>query len=338
MSYKLSLALVVLAGSTAAMATVAPPTNKTDPRIARRIPLPVVPGGHTDAFPFSDNMDSYANGSGIAGQGSWQLWATGSVDGVVSNAQANSAPNSFKQVPQTDIVQLGSVTTGTWELKCMTYCPSANVATTANDGGFIIGLNTWNAANPGGATADYSMQIQWYKGNASGPVVRDYNQNAAGCPVSSTAPIIFDQWVQFRAVINLTTNTYDAYYGATQIVSGKSWTKGVLGCSSATNPPVQIQAFDFYNGTAATAANANDTFYLDDVSFSEVAAPVSCYANCDNSTLVPFLNVNDFICFNNKFAAGDTTANCDGSTLPPVLNVNDFICFNNLFAAGCTAP
>ena len=28
-------------------------------------------------------------------------------------------------------------------------------------------------------------------------------------------------------------------------------------------------------------------------------------------------------------------SNCDGSTSPPVLNVNDFICFLNRFAAGC---
>ncbi|MBL9030514.1 MAG: hypothetical protein JNM80_02235 [Phycisphaerae bacterium] len=63
-----------------------------------------------------------------------------------------------------------------------------------------------------------------------------------------------------------------------------------------------------------------------------------CYANCDNSTIIPFLNINDFVCFNNKFAAGDTNANCDQSTITPVLNVNDFICFNNLFAAGCSAP
>ena len=60
-----------------------------------------------------------------------------------------------------------------------------------------------------------------------------------------------------------------------------------------------------------------------------------CYANCDGSTAPPILNVNDFTCFINHFAAGDTAANCDGSTVPPVLNVNDFACFANAFAAGC---
>ena len=60
-----------------------------------------------------------------------------------------------------------------------------------------------------------------------------------------------------------------------------------------------------------------------------------CYANCDNSTTPPILNVLDFSCFINAFAAGDTYANCDNSTIPPVLNVLDFSCFINAFAAGC---
>jgi hypothetical protein len=61
----------------------------------------------------------------------------------------------------------------------------------------------------------------------------------------------------------------------------------------------------------------------------------TCYANCDESTIPPILNINDFICFQNRYAAADNYANCDGSTLPPVLNVNDFICFQNRYASGC---
>jgi hypothetical protein len=72
--------------------------------------------------------------------------------------------------------------------------------------------------------------------------------------------------------------------------------------------------------------------------FVTISAGASCYANCDGSTTLPFLNVNDFICFQSKFAAGDTYANCDNSTTAPVLNVNDFICFQAKFAAGCSAP
>ncbi len=69
--------------------------------------------------------------------------------------------------------------------------------------------------------------------------------------------------------------------------------------------------------------------------FWPAAAGVSCYANCDGSTAPPVLNVNDFSCFLNRYAAGDAYANCDGSTASPVLNVNDFSCFLNSYAAGC---
>jgi hypothetical protein len=63
--------------------------------------------------------------------------------------------------------------------------------------------------------------------------------------------------------------------------------------------------------------------------------PAPCYANCDASTNPPVLNVNDFTCFLNNYAAGFSSANCDASTIAPTLNVNDFTCFLNLYAAGC---
>jgi glucose/arabinose dehydrogenase len=69
-----------------------------------------------------------------------------------------------------------------------------------------------------------------------------------------------------------------------------------------------------------------------------------CWANCDGSTIAPILNVEDFTCFINEFAAAQALphdeqlnhyANCDSSTTAPVLNVEDFSCFINRFAAGC---
>jgi hypothetical protein len=66
-----------------------------------------------------------------------------------------------------------------------------------------------------------------------------------------------------------------------------------------------------------------------------------CYADCDaNETL----NVDDFICFINEFAAAQSLppsqqmnhyANCTGATTEPMLTVDDFICFINEFAQGC---
>ena len=80
---------------------------------------------------------------------------------------------------------------------------------------------------------------------------------------------------------------------------------------------------------------------MDDPAFFDLTNPTIypalpvCYANCDNSTISPILNVQDFACFLNKFAAGHVYANCDGSTSAPALNVQDFACFLNRFANGC---
>jgi hypothetical protein len=65
------------------------------------------------------------------------------------------------------------------------------------------------------------------------------------------------------------------------------------------------------------------------------SAPSGCYPNCDESTTAPVLNVQDFTCFLQRYAAGDSYANCDNSTVAPVLNVQDFTCFLQSYAAGC---
>jgi len=67
-----------------------------------------------------------------------------------------------------------------------------------------------------------------------------------------------------------------------------------------------------------------------------VPAAVACYANCDGSTSNPLLTANDFQCFLNEYAAGNSYANCDGSTSNPLLTANDFQCFLNSYAAGCS--
>jgi hypothetical protein len=77
---------------------------------------------------------------------------------------------------------------------------------------------------------------------------------------------------------------------------------------------------------------------VDDLDYVSAGSGGTCYANCDNSTNAPCLNVNDFVCFNNAFSAGLPYANCDASTINPTLNVNDFVCFNNAYSAGCTNP
>lgn len=62
---------------------------------------------------------------------------------------------------------------------------------------------------------------------------------------------------------------------------------------------------------------------------------IGCYPNCDGSSVPPILNIQDFICFQNRYFQGDPFANCDGSTTSPILDVRDFICFQVKFLEGC---
>ena len=87
------------------------------------------------------------------------------------------------------------------------------------------------------------------------------------------------------------------------------------------------------SSAAATVVGATGVADFRGMAF--VGATAACYANCDDSTTQPVLNVLDFNCFLNRFAAGEARANCDGSTTIPALNVLDFVCFLNRFAAGC---
>jgi hypothetical protein len=95
--------------------------------------------------------------------------------------------------------------------------------------------------------------------------------------------------------------------------------------------------FDTANGAATTLAVT--TGWGSPNPEMAVRAPLppggSCYPNCDASTTAPVLNVADFTCFLQRFAAGESYANCDNSTTAPTLNVADFTCFLQRFAAGC---
>ena len=95
---------------------------------------------------------------------------------------------------------------------------------------------------------------------------------------------------------------------------------------NTTNTKGQI-AYQQWLSTGKSAPVVMDTL--------TVGFPSVCYANCDGSTQAPVLNVQDFTCFLQKYAAADFYANCDGSTQAPVLNVVDFTCFLQKFAGGC---
>ncbi len=82
--------------------------------------------------------------------------------------------------------------------------------------------------------------------------------------------------------------------------------------------------------------DANGPASINATAWTPSLVPANCYANCDGSGAAPVLNANDFQCFLNKFAAGDSYANCDGVCQPGCLTPNDFQCFLNAFSVGCS--
>jgi hypothetical protein len=179
-------------------------------------------------------------------------------------------------------------------------------------------------------TADmFHIHIGYF--TAASPTVIAF---AAPDPAWIDVPV--DHWVRIRVRWNFNTAQVllcairDLTAGTPEVVTDVSSFGWYLqGGPGSTNPlPTDIRLF---------AGGVGDISAWDNL----VVAPFvgqACYPNCDGSTIVPFLNVLDFNCFLNKFAAGNTYANCDGSTIQPILNVLDFNCFLNKFAAGCSAP
>jgi hypothetical protein len=160
----------------------------------------------------------------------------------------------------------------------------------------------------------------------SGPVTISTQQVT---PISP-GPAHFDVNITFQ-----TPFVYDPALGNLLINlernGGDIGTNRFLDAVSPTGDPVGRVTTSTVGATTGTVSSIGlvTRFLL------EPAGPAPCYANCDGSTIAPVLNVLDFNCFLNRFAAGDSYANCDGSTIAPVLNVLDFNCFLNRFAAGC---
>jgi probable HAF family extracellular repeat protein len=102
-------------------------------------------------------------------------------------------------------------------------------------------------------------------------------------------------------------------------------------------------AYSVSHDGRAISGTTDDGSLIDEAFIARLAF-LPCTANCDNSTSTPILNVDDFTCFINQFAAAAALphaqqlthyANCDGSTIAPALNIDDFTCFINRFAQGC---
>ncbi len=301
--------------------------------------VPAPPGGGpTDGPGWSDSFDSYAIGSQLIGQGGFEGWpgypanhpttlvtnrtTLGSkafaFSGPASCRFALANPGAAPATDQSDIVRPFAITGGHWMFRIKTLMPSGAVASGTPSAPYIMLLSTYPAMA-------WSVQVHFEKN--LGRVLADRVAGPDGSGGGLADPpiaLVLDQWVELAVDIDLDAaphGRYSVMYGGTPVITGGDW-------SLSGAPPFTLQALNLYDAKI-------DSFFVDDASLSPVVN-TPCYPNCDQSTTAPCLNVLDFSCFLNQFAAGATYANCDNSTIVPTLNVLDFSCFLNRFAAGCS--
>jgi hypothetical protein len=186
---------------------------------------------------WSDNFDSYANGSALAGQGGWTGWEGDStLTGYVTDAQALSAPHSVEILPTTDVVHTFSESGGEWLMTASCYIPTGSTGMQ-----YFIMLNMyWPDTN------NWSVQIQF---DSDAGTVEEYYSG-------TSVAMIRDQWVELKLEINLITGLYDIYYNGVYLITWV-WQDGT-GLNA-------IAALDLFS-------DGGSTIYWDDCNLASVGA------------------------------------------------------------------
>jgi hypothetical protein len=225
------------------------------------LPLVVSAGG-----PWSDNFDSYADGTVLQDVGGWKGWGNDiTYAAVVDSAQSSSAPHSVRVDGAVDAVHEYSETDGQWTYGGELFIPGNLSGQT-----YFILLNQYDDA---GTTNNWSVQVLF--DGAQGLMI---DTGASG----ATMAYVADQWVPFRIEIDLDADTQDFYYNDTLFYSG-TWSGHVSGGGITSIGAVDLFAnaaspvyYDnLYLTTPVTAVALNKTVGFD---------PNAC-AGTDNVTI-----------------------------------------------------
>ena len=202
------------------------------------IPVLVLLMASAAAADWSENFDSYAAGSGIAGQGGWVTWDNASgVDAYVTTAQAQSSPHSLEIEPTSDVVQEFNIASGIWTISAWNYTPSS-----ATGDQFFILLTHYE----GGANSDWALQLKF---------ANDIGQMSVE-EGTGLVDIVDDQWVEVKVEIMLGMNTQNIYYNG-NFVETIPW--------SPTSGILELDALDLFS-------DGGSSVYWDDIMLVEELA------------------------------------------------------------------
>lgn len=202
------------------------------------IPVLVLLIASAAAADWSENFDSYALGSGIAGQGGWVTWDNAAgVDAYVTDAQTQSSPHSLEIEPTSDVVQEFDITSGNWTITAWNYTPSS-----ATGDQFFILLTHYEGA----ASSDWALQLKF---------ANDIGQMSVQ-EGSGLVDIVDDQWVEVKVEIQLGMNTQTIYYNGV-MVETIPW--------SPTSGILELDALDLFS-------DGGSSVYWDDITLVEELA------------------------------------------------------------------
>jgi len=167
---------------------------------------------------WEDNFDSYAAGSPLHGQGGWEAWDNNpDTTAYVSDAQSRSPENSvdiawFEGVSVDIVYQFSGVSSGTWILTTWQYVPSDMVGNS-----YYLLLDEYAHGGP----QAWSLQLEV---SATKGTILDFDDP------DTFLPLITDEWVEIRVVIDFDAYIQTVYYDNVELLS-KSWGASQnLGC------------------------------------------------------------------------------------------------------------
>lgn len=195
-----------------------------------------------------ENFDSYANGTVLNNVGGWFGWDNvAGACGTVTNEQSVSAPHSMKIWNDDDAIHpFTGYTSGQWVFTAWQYIPSGLDQMTY----FIIN-NQYNHGGP------YEWAIETHMNPATGYV----NEQLRDPNGLNKQPIVYNQWVEIKTVIDLTANQMQHYYNGALLASG-IW--------NVRGGPIEIANVDLFAG----APTGHQTFVYWD-NFSLVPEPAA---------------------------------------------------------------
>lgn len=197
---------------------------------------------------FSDNFDSYTAGSHLAQSNSaWTTWSNapgGNEDGVISTAQAATAPNSLYISGSNDqVYPFGNYTTGHYTLTFNYYVPSSG------NGGYFniqhILLQQW------------ALECYFYN-TGGGYLSVGGSEYTFSCSTDAWLPIVFDVDMD-NDQASLTINNVLVHTWPFSYQQGN------------TNGVNQLAGINFYAGSPVSNTTSG-SYYVDDFVITEVSA------------------------------------------------------------------